>query len=109
MLKCYKDYLQILETFSKLKVAKMSKNASDKEKSEQYYAKLRMKSVECFANLLERHPHFNYRLNILQMICSKLANQDEQVRQVATRSVKKLLRIDNNNLLEFKLEILKQI
>ena len=28
---------------------------------------------------------------------------------MATKSIKKLLRMDNNNLLEFKLEILKQI
>jgi len=48
MLKCYKDYLQILETFSKLKVAKLSKDASDKEKSTLFYAKLRLGSVECF-------------------------------------------------------------
>ena len=80
MLKCYKDYLQILETFSKLRVAKMSKDTSDKEKSELFYSKLRLRSVECFARLLERHPHFNYRLNILQMVCSKLANQDLDVR-----------------------------
>lgn len=31
------------------------------------------------------------------------------MRSVATRAIKKLLRVDNNNLLEFKVEILKQI
>ena len=65
MLKCFKDYLQILEVFSKLKVAKMSKDASNKDLSGQFYSKLRLRSVECFSLLLERHPHFNYRLNIL--------------------------------------------
>ena len=67
-LKCYKDYLQVLEVFSKLKVDKLSKHASDKEKACIYYAKLHLKSVECFAMLLERHPHFNYRLNILAVL-----------------------------------------
>ena len=31
------------------------------------------------------------------------------MRSVATRCIKRLLRIDNNNLLEFKLDILKQL
>ena len=109
MLKCFKDYLQILEVFSKLKIAKSAKDASDKSVSQSFYAQLRLRSVECFCTLLERHPHFNYRLNILSLIVAKLSNQDEEVRGVATKSIKKLLRMDNNNLLEFKLEILKQI
>ena len=32
-----------------------------------------------------------------------------KVRNVATRAIKKLLRVDDNNLLEFKVEIMKQI
>ena len=40
MLKCYKDFLQILEVFSKLKVAKMSKETS-KETHE------RMQTFDC--------------------------------------------------------------
>ena len=109
ILKCYKDYLQILETFSKLKIAKSAKNAKDKEQASMFYGSLRLKSVECYAKLLERHPHFNYRLNILQLLVTKLANQEEAVRGVATRSIKKLLRMENNSLLEFKLQILKEI
>ena len=69
MLKSYKDYLQVLEVFSKLKVGKLAKKADDHEKSSIYYARLRLKSVECFSRLLERHPHFNYRMNILQLVC----------------------------------------
>jgi len=68
ILKCYKDYLQILETFSKLKTAKLSKNATDREKSGMFYNKLRLKSVESYGKLLERHPHFNYRINILSLL-----------------------------------------
>ena len=74
MLKCYKDYLQVLETFSKLKVANMSKDSSDKSKAGQFYEQLRLKSVECFVSLIQRHPHFNYRINILQLVCQKLSS-----------------------------------
>ena len=96
-----------METFSKLKIGKLSKDSSDKDKSNIFYTKLRLKSVECFSALIERHPNFNYRMNILQLICLKLAHQDVEVRNVATKTIKKLLRVDDNNLLEFKVEILK--
>ena len=69
ILTSYKDFLQILEVFSKLKVGKLSKNSTDKDKSSVYYERLRRKSVMCFGALLERHPHFNYRVNILQLVC----------------------------------------
>ena len=74
ILNSYKDYLQILEVFSKLKVAKLAKGSSDKGKSSTYYERLRLKSVVCFCALLDRHPHFNYRLNILQLLAQKLSN-----------------------------------
>jgi len=66
----------VLEVFAKLKVGKMAKSAaaSDREKANSFYAKLRLKSVESFCALLERHTQFNYRLNILQLVCSKLSN-----------------------------------
>lgn len=64
-LKCYKDYLQILEVFSKLKIGKLSKDSADKEKATRFYGQLRLKSVECFSALILRHPYFNYRINIL--------------------------------------------
>ena len=74
ILKCYKDYLQVLEVFSKIKVGKMSKDSKDKEKTLAFYEQLRLRSVESFSILLERHPHFNYRMNILQLVCQKLCN-----------------------------------
>jgi len=46
-------------------------------------------------------------MNILQLICMKLAHQDVELRNIATKTIKKLLRVDDNNLLEFKVEILK--
>ena len=65
ILNSYKDFLQILEVFSKLKVAKLAKDSTDKDKSSAFYERLRMKSVVCYSKLLDRHPHFNYRMNIL--------------------------------------------
>lgn len=65
ILNCYKDYLQVLEVFSKLKINKLSKGSTDKDKSSIYYERLRQRSVKCFSALLDRHPHFNYRQNIL--------------------------------------------
>lgn len=40
-LNCYKDYLQVLEVFSKLKINKLTKTSSDKDKSAIYYERLR--------------------------------------------------------------------
>lgn len=65
MLTCYKDYLQILEVFANVKVSKLSKQSADKTSSAQMYMRLREASVKSFCMLLERHPHFNYRVNIL--------------------------------------------
>ena len=109
ILSSYKDYLQILEVFSKLKVAKLSKGSTDKDKSAVFYERLRAKSVACFGALLDRHPHFNFRLNILQLLAQKLSSQDVQIREVAGRTLSGLLRKDDNSLLEFKVDILKEI
>jgi hypothetical protein len=37
------------------------------------YIRLREASVKSFCMLLERHPHFNFRVNILQMVAQRLA------------------------------------
>ena len=74
VLTCYKEYLQVLEVFSKVKIAKLSKKTTDKSRSAAMYIHLRFKSIECFCKLLERHPHFNFRLNLLQMVTLKLSS-----------------------------------
>ncbi len=42
ILKCYKDYLQVLEVFSKIKIGKMSKDSDDKSKTFAFYERLRL-------------------------------------------------------------------
>lgn len=97
MLESYKEYLQVLEVFSKV-----SEGADA-------YARLRTLSVDCFCRLLERHPHFNYRLNIMQTLVSRLVARDMRIRRSATKTIKELLKRDDNQMLDFKLDILKEI
>lgn len=80
ILSCYKDYLQILEVFANVKISKLAKQTEDKSSSSLMYIRLREASIESYCRLLERHPHFNYRVNILQMVASRLATQDLSIR-----------------------------
>jgi nucleolar complex protein 3 len=105
LLESYKEFLTILETFSKVKTSKLTKD----ERAVFNYDRLKLLSAQCFCRLFERHPHFNYRVNILQMICSKLSTQAKEIRRVCTSAIKGLLRKDDNQLLEFKLDILKEL
>jgi nucleolar complex protein 3 len=69
LLESYKEYLTVLETFSKIKTSKLTKD----ERAVSNYDRLKLVAAQCFCRLFERHPHFNYRVNILQMICTKLS------------------------------------
>ena len=109
ILGCYKEYLQILEVFANVKVSKLSKQTSDKATSSQVYIRLREASVRSFCQLLERHPHFNFRVNILKMVAARLAIQDRRVRDECTQALANLLRKDDDGLLSFKVDILKEI
>jgi hypothetical protein len=73
------------------------------------YTRLRILAIDCFCKLIERHPHFNYRLNIMQTLVSRLVAKDLRIRKAATKTIKELLKRDDNQLLDFKLEILKEI
>lgn len=95
----------MLETFTNLKTAKITKD----ESVVQTYDRLKHLSVECFCRLFERHPHFNYRLNILQILAAKLSSQDLVIRRLCTQSFKAILKKDDNQLLEFKLDMLKEL
>ena len=48
----------------------------EKEHLMNVYVKMRALSISCFCDLLEKHPHFNYRLNVLQSVMPRLASQD---------------------------------
>ena len=72
MLQAYKEYLKVLEVFSKTKPEKLIKgkagvddNEEKRRKALEIYRKLRELSFISFCHLLKKHPHFNYRLNVL--------------------------------------------
>ncbi len=70
MLDSYREYLKILEVFSKTKPEKLikQKNITEEDKKVkalEIYRKLRELSFLSFCRLLKAQPHFNYRLNIL--------------------------------------------
>lgn len=99
-----------MEVFSKVKSGKMSKGAGDdKPQASRIYTKLKVKSMQCFCRLLERHPHFNFRMNILQTVMQRVAYQEVETRKLCSGVIKGILRKDDNGLLEFKLDILKEL
>ena len=104
-MQCYKEYLTVLETFSGFKTSKITKD----ERAVSNYDKLKLLAVQSFCRLFERHPNFNYRINILQMICSKLSNGNAMVRRISTQTIKNILKKDDNQLLELKLDVLKEL
>ena len=70
LLVTYKKYLQILEHLSKIKPGQLiakSKITDDDEREKLMinYIKLRNTSITSFCQLLMKHPHFNFRMNIL--------------------------------------------
>jgi hypothetical protein len=70
MLTSYKEYLKVLEVFSKTKPEKIikAKGITDDDKRKkalEIYRKLRELSYVSFCKLLKTHPHFNFRLNVL--------------------------------------------
>lgn len=80
LLQCYKEYLTVLETFSGFKTSKITKD----ERAVLNYDRIKLLAAQSFCKLFERHPNFNYRINILQMICSKLSNGNTMVRRLCT-------------------------
>lgn len=114
MLSSYKEYLKVLEVFSKTKPEKIikSKNIEGEEKKNkalEIYRKLRELSFISFCRILKTHPHFNFRLNVLQLVMPRLATKDLVIRAECTNTVFELLKSDDNTLLDFKLEILKEL
>lgn len=115
ILTSYREYLKVLEVFSKTTPEKgiKKKGIKDddikKKKALEMYRKLREVSMDAFCQLLTRHPNFNYRLNILQIIMPKLSTTDFVIRQVCTQTIFELLKREDNHLLDFKYEILKEL
>ena len=115
LLKAYRDYLKILEVFTKIKPEKILKkrgfdqDLSKRRKALDVYKKLRELSLLSFTELLRRHPHFNYRLNILQIIMPKISTKDLLIKNTITKTVFELISKEDNTILEFKLEILREL
>jgi nucleolar complex protein 3 len=78
-------------------------------KALEIYRKLRELSFLSFCRLLKAHPHFNYRLNVLQLIMPRLSTKDLVIREECTNTVFEMLRSDDNTMLDFKVEILKEL
>jgi len=73
------------------------------------YTKIRTQSVICFCNLLRRHPHFNFRLNILQIILPRISSHDDYIRKEVTKLLFDLLAHQDQGILDFKVEVLKEL
>ena len=56
------------------------------------YIKIRDESVNSFCKLLKRHPHFNFRVNILQTIMPKIASHELYARKEVTQLLFELLK-----------------
>jgi hypothetical protein len=85
LLQSYKEYLKILEVFSKTKPEKIIKakgieDEDKKIKALEIYRKLRELSFLSYCRLLKSQPHFNFRLNILQIVMPRLATKDLVIR-----------------------------
>jgi hypothetical protein len=114
MLTSYKEYLKILEVFSKTKPEKLikAKNIQDEDKrikALEIYRKLRELSFISFCRLLKTHPHFNYRINVLQLIMPRLSTKDLVIREECTSTVFDLLKSEDNTTLDLKVEILREL
>ena len=90
---------------NKLKVS----DESEKDKLHSVYTKLRDTSISNFCKLLKRHPHFNFRENILQTVLPKLASHDIGPRREVTQLLFDLLGSTDQSLLDFKVDILKEL
>lgn len=114
MLESYKKYLAILEQLSKIKPGQLVQKTKIEDENERnslftVYVKLRASSITSFCSLIKRHPHFNYRLNILQTILPKLASQDGPIRKEVTQVLFDLLAHEDQQILDFKVDILREL
>ena len=71
--------------------------------------KLRNSSISSLCSLVKKHPHFNYRLIVVQIVFGKLASQDNIPRKEATSTLFELLAHPDQTLLDFKIEMLREL
>lgn len=92
-----------------MKNAVKIKDDRQREKALMLYSKLEEASIESYCKLLVRHPHFNFRINILSVILPKLASKNLTIRKLATNTLFSILRAGETSLLDFKLEVIKEL
>ena len=85
------------------------KDEGEIEKMTLVYERMRNMSVTCFCSLLKRHPHFNYRNNILITILPKLSTRELSIRKEVTSTLFELLAHPDQSILDFKVEILREL
>jgi nucleolar complex protein 3 len=109
----YRAFLLILEKLSKIKPSYLAQKAKTSEEEAlslgRIYQKMKEQSISSFCQLLSRHPHFNFRTNILQTLMPKLASQDSQIRKQVGHLLFELLANQDPGLLDFKVDILKEL
>ena len=82
---------------------------SQKDHLYKVYMRLRNTSFSNLCSLVKQHPHFNYRLIIIQIVFPKVASQDALVRREAQDTLFYLLSHSDQTLLDFKIEILREL
>lgn len=108
----YKEYLEVLERLCELKPAQMVGKIPDEEqkaKMAKVYSRLRVLSIACFCTLLKKHPHFNYRINILDTIMPHLASKEKEIRKPVTETLFAILSDSDQTQLDFKVDALKAL
>lgn len=90
---------------SKLQIA----DSDTRERLHKVYSKLRDLSIDSYCRLLKKHPHFNFRLNILQTILPLIACTNLRIRKEVTKTLFELLASTDQSLLDFKVDILKEL
>jgi nucleolar complex protein 3 len=87
LLNCYQEYLVLLESLLK--------------------GDLKAIAVKCFCSLLETHPHFNFRINVMTVVVGMLCVKDVSIASMCSESLIKLLKDDESG--EYGLEVVKLI
>ena len=70
---------------------------------------MKEKSILNFCSLLEKHPHFNYRVNILRTVLPNLASKNQMIRKRVTKLLYNILGHLDQTLLDFKVDVLKEL
>lgn len=112
LVQTYKEYLEMLEKLSEIKPAAFASRVQDadqKTKMLQVYTKLRSLSVGCFCSLLKKHPHFNFRVNILQTVMPHLGSKEKELRKQATDTLFAILSDTDQTQLDFKVDTLREL